>query len=87
MKGIVPSGILDKLYFNYTSIVDRMGKQKISIYRDLSKISRNLAKSNKNVNISNNDKLQIMSANEVTFQYQNIKGEDLFSIASGKLDS
>lgn len=86
MKGIVTSNILSKFYFNFTSIVDRMSKSKISVYRDLSKLSRKLAKSNKHSNISNNDRLQIMSASEAIFQYQNIKGEDILSLASGKLD-
>jgi len=85
-NGIVTCDMLGKFYFSFTSIVDRIGKQKISIYRDLCQISRILAKSKPLVKISKNDKLQIMSPNEAIFQFQNIKGEDLLSLASGKLD-
>ena len=82
-QGILNSDILLKNNFNFTSCVEKFQKIKFPIFRDLSKLGRDLIRNRK---IANNVKLDLLNSNELTFKSSDIRFLDILSVCTGRLD-
>ena len=88
MKGdltsIVTSDILIKNRFNFTSCVEKLEKINFPIFRDLSKLGRDLIR---NHAVPHSVRLDLLNSNELTFKANDIRILDLFGVCAGRLSS
>ena len=80
-REMIGKELLDKYNFNFTSMVEKLQKIKIPIYRDISKMARRISLG---ISTGKEDRFDYIDSYELSFKTNLLNFADLMSVASGR---
>lgn len=80
-KEMIGKELLDKYNLSFTSMVEKLQKIKIPIYRDISRMARRISL---NISTGKEDRFDYIDSYELSFKTNLLNFADLMSVASGR---